>query len=168
MRLRPQLTVHAGKLLSGKGWGEPVYAGADIRRRLITLDSSLLDDPRDFTRILIHEVFHFAWARLGNPARRAFVDLVEREFSSGARGELGWSSQYRKDILRTLRCSRSARLAVDFPHRWRGYVCESFCDSAAWVYSGLHRHDEFTLAARYRQRRAAWFSQLSQKRKVLI
>jgi hypothetical protein len=40
---------------------------------------------------------------------------------------------------------------------WRDYVCESFCDTAAWLYSGVRRHPEFTLAPRFRERRAAWF-----------
>ena len=29
--------------------------------------------------------------------------------------------------------------------RWREYCCESFCDTAAWMYSGVERHEEFTL-----------------------
>ena len=41
--------------------------------------------------------------------------------------------------------------------RWRDYLCESFCDTAAWIYSGVRRHPEYTLAARHRNRRAEWF-----------
>jgi hypothetical protein len=40
----------------------------------------------------------------------------------------------------------------------REYCCESFCDSAAWLYSGIERHAEFTLPARSRRRRQAWFA----------
>ena len=40
---------------------------------------------------------------------------------------------------------------------WRDYLCESFCDTAAWIYSGVRRHPEYTLAARHRDRRAEWF-----------
>ena len=36
---------------------------------------------------------------------------------------------------------------------WRRYVCESFCDTAARVYSQLPEHDEFTLPARAVRRR---------------
>jgi hypothetical protein len=40
---------------------------------------------------------------------------------------------------------------------WRDYLCESFCDSAAWFFADLRRHDEVTLARRHRERRAEWF-----------
>ena len=30
---------------------------------------------------------------------------------------------------------------------WRRYVCESFCDTSAWLCAGLRPHDEYTLAA---------------------
>ena len=41
-------------------------------------------------------------------------------------------------------------------HR-REYCCESFCDTAAWIYSGVRRHEEFTLAGRWRTGRRKWF-----------
>jgi hypothetical protein len=41
--------------------------------------------------------------------------------------------------------------------RWREYCCESFCDTAAWMYSGVRSHPEFTLAPRFRARRRLWF-----------
>jgi hypothetical protein len=41
---------------------------------------------------------------------------------------------------------------------WREYCCESFCDTAAWLYSGVQVHSEFTLAGRYRHRRRVWFA----------
>ncbi|MEP6962265.1 MAG: hypothetical protein ABI995_09305, partial [Acidobacteriota bacterium] len=40
--------------------------------------------------------------------------------------------------------------------KWRHYACESLCDTAAWAYSGLRSHDEFTLAMKERRRRQAW------------
>jgi hypothetical protein len=86
--------------------------------------------------ITVHEIFHFAWARLGNSARRAWAALVEAEVAAHARGELGESS--------------SLKNSPD-------YVCESFCDTAAWLYSGVRRSPHFTLVERWRSRRRAWF-----------
>jgi hypothetical protein len=51
--------------------------------------------------------------------------------------------------------TRSAPLAPT--PAWRRYACESFCDSAAWLFAGLRDHDEFTLALRFRRQRARWF-----------
>lgn len=58
-------------------------------------------------------------------------------------GELGESASFKKALLT--------------PQRWRDYVCESFCDTAAWLYSGVKQHGEFTLARRWREPRKAWF-----------
>ena len=117
-----------------------VFAGCDIKKRNITLDSSLLSNRRDFKRILVHEVFHFVWARLGNPARRSYEAMIAAEFGRNSRGELGWSAQYRKNDLRVIDA------ADRNPRQWREYVCESFCDTSAWVFAGLRSHEEFTLA----------------------
>ena len=131
---------------------EPVHAGTDIPGRIIMLDTDLAAHPSELTRILIHEVFHFAWVRLGNPLRDSYAQLLKDELRRGARGELGWSAEYRKLDL----------LSVASAHpKWREYVCESFCDTAAWRYSKLTKHDEFTLAPRFRQRRERWFAELS-------
>jgi len=97
-------------------------------------------------RIAIHELFHFAWLHLGNPRRASYEALLLAEAEHGARGELGWSAEWRKQ-----RCPAVGSRG------WRDYICESFCDTAAWFYSGLRRHDEFTLGARWRRGRAAWF-----------
>ena len=96
--------------------------------------------PREFPRIFVHELFHFVWLRAGNPRRWSFERVVRGEFRSGARGELGWSAEWRKAALRAGDVRRRSR-------RWREYCCESFCDTAAWLYSGVIRHPEFTLAA---------------------
>jgi hypothetical protein len=128
-----------------------VHAGSFIRKREIVLDQELKRQPQELARILVHELFHFAWVRLGNPARRSYETLVRQEWKQRARGELGWSAESRKRAL-----SRDARRAGDLP-RWRDYLCESFCDTAAWIYSGVRRHPEYTLAARHRNRRAEWF-----------
>jgi hypothetical protein len=128
----------------------PHHAATSIPRRLILLDSQLLRTRHDFERILVHEIFHFAWLRLSNTTRRSWGDLLQSELNSRATGELGWSAEWRKHKLtpadRTLRSPA-----------WRRYACESFCDSAAWLFAGLRHHDEFTLAKLPRRRRQAWF-----------
>ncbi len=126
-------------------------AAASIPRRTIYLDPEVLARRGDFERILIHELFHFAWVRLGNPARRSWERVLAAELDRGVRGELGWSAEWRKDKLAP--SAVRARSAA-----WRRYVCESFCDSAAWMFAGLAEHDEFTLAARPRRRRQGWFA----------
>jgi hypothetical protein len=138
-------------LYSNRPHGQPVYAGSFIRKRQIVLDQELERQPRELARILVHELFHFAWVRLGNPARRSYEALVREEWKKRARGELGWSAESRKREL-----LKGSLRAADSPS-WRDYLCESFCDSAAWIYSGVRRHSEYTLAARHRKRRAEWF-----------
>ena len=77
---------------------------------------------------------------------------MREEWKQRARGELGWSAESRKRVLfERWRCAQPA------PPAWRDYLCESFCDTAAWIYSGVRRHPEYTLAARHRNRRAEWF-----------
>ncbi|MBV8732209.1 MAG: hypothetical protein JO336_20565 [Acidobacteriia bacterium] len=74
-----------------------------------------------------------------------------REHAAGARGELGWSAEWRKRELTEKDVQTRSRL-------WREYCCESFCDTAASIYSGKPEHKEFTLALRYRERRKTWFA----------
>jgi hypothetical protein len=126
------------------------HAASSIPRRLILLDRGLLTDPREFDRILVHELFHFVWVRLSNRVRREWEQQLGREFRGKIAGELGWSAEWRKNDLRPGDV-RSRSL------RWRRYVCESFCDSAAWVYSEVARHPEFTLPPAPRCERRAWF-----------
>ena len=147
MRFLPALSAGSRKLYSNRKVGQPVYAATFIRKRNIVFDRELEHKPKEMTRILAHELFHFAWVKLGNPARRSYEALLRREWKQHARGELGWSAESRKSAL-----PRNPRVA-----KWRAYVCESFCDSAAWLYSGVRRHGEFTLAERHRKRRAQWF-----------
>ena len=125
-------------------------ASTNIRRRVILLDAQVLRRRGDFERILFHEIFHFAWTRCSNAARLDWESTLERELRSGARGELGWSSEWRKAKL--TRADRQRRSP-----RWRRYVCESFCDTAAWIFAGLRRHEEFTLPMVWRRRRKAYF-----------
>jgi hypothetical protein len=156
----PALTADRRHLYSNRPQGQPVLAGAFIRKREIILDRELERQPREMARILVHELFHFAWVRLGNPARRSYEAILRREWKQRARGELGWSAELRKNAL-----WGSSR-----PHHpfWRDYVCESFCDTAAWLYSGVRRHPEYTLAARHRDRRAEWFRAAFQGREIPI
>jgi len=134
-----------------------VHAGSFLRERRIALDCT----RAEFPRIFVHEVGHFIWLRLGNPMRLRYEDLVRAEIASGARGELGWSAEWRKDAL-------DANDAAARTRPWREYCCESFCDTAAWRYSGLERHEEFTLAARWRQKRRAWFTASLENRTLSI
>ncbi|HEY6390938.1 MAG TPA: hypothetical protein VIX89_06660 [Bryobacteraceae bacterium] len=147
IRFLPKLSAGSRKLYSNRNVGQPVFAATFIRKREIVFDQELERKPAEMARILAHELFHFAWVRLGNPARRSYEALLRRERNGHARGELGWSAEYRKLAL-----PRRPPAA-----KWRAYVCESFCDTAAWLYSGIRRHGEFTLAGRHRERRAEWF-----------
>jgi hypothetical protein len=121
-----------------------------MQRREIVLDSELFQQPLELSRIVVHELFHFVWRRMGNGTRRSFEVLLEQEMLRGARGELGWSAEWRKLAL----ASKDHR---DRSRRWREYVCESFCDSAAWFFCGRVRHAEHTLAPLFRRRRHEWF-----------
>jgi hypothetical protein len=136
-----------GKLFSGGSRGSAVHAGSFLRERRIVLDSGLRGRERQ--RILLHELFHFAWIRLSNARRASWTSLIERELAAGARGELGWSAEWRKQAL-------DSHLSPRFR---RDYLAESFCDSAAWRYGSLASHDEFTLTQRWRVKRSAWFDQ---------
>ncbi len=124
-----------------------VHAGSFLRERRIALDCT----RAEFPRIFVHEVTHFIWLRLGNAARLGYEELVRAEIAARARGELGWSAEWRKNALDDGDVAGRSR-------RWREYCCESFCDTAAWLYSGVARHEEFTLGARWRRRRRAWFA----------
>ena len=100
--------------------------------------------------ILVHEIFHFVWPRLGNEARRQFAAILCREWQNRGRGELGESSAVKKTLISLGSPGQHGRL-------WRDYVCESFCDTAAWLYSGISNHEFFSLANRWKQRRKSWF-----------
>jgi hypothetical protein len=98
----------------------------------------------------VHELFHFVWLRVGNPLRHSWEALLTAELAAQAHGELGWSAEWRKAALDPIDLAHRTR-------RWREYCCESFCDTAAWRYSGSRRHPEFTLAAHFRRARRVWF-----------
>jgi hypothetical protein len=162
LRFLPALTADRRRLYSNRPHGQPVYAGSFIRKREIVLDQELEGQPRELARILVHELFHFAWVRLGNPARRSYEALLREEWKRRARGELGWSAESRKRAL------SGPSMRVSGSPFWRDYLCESFCDTAAWIYSGVQRHPEYTLAPRHRNRRAKWFRAVFQRGTIPI
>ena len=141
--------------------GGEVYAGAFLRERRIAFDASIARDRAEFARVFVHEVFHFVWLRLGNARRWSFEALLREELLGRARGDLGWSAEWRKRALQPEDPERRTR-------RWREYVCESFCDTAAWLFSGVHAHREYTLARRFRERRRRWFEQSNLNGKISI
>jgi hypothetical protein len=159
--LRPSLRAWRGKLLTGEGPGTAVHAGAFLRKREIVLDAALLAQPKEAGRILIHEIYHFVWTRLSNAARRSYEVLLSDEIRAGASGELGWSAEWRKNAL----APRDVRTRS---RRWREYVCESFCDTAAWISAGGGRHGEFTLPSIPRRRRRAWFHQTEELGRISL
>jgi hypothetical protein len=134
-----------------------VHAGSFLRERRIRFDCT----RAEFPRILIHELFHFVWLRAGNPVRHAWEAVLRREIESRARGELGWSAEWRKAALAPHDIGRRTL-------RWREYCCEGFCDTAAWLYSGTASHAEFTLASRFRSRRRAWFHKCLEGRQLSV
>ena len=127
-------------------------AGTSIPRRVILLDAEVLARRGDFERILIHELFHFVWVRLSNQRRAAWERVLAEELRTQVKGELGWSAECRKDALARTDTRRRTL-------QWRRYACESFCDTAAWMFGGLRAHDEFTLPASSRRLRRRWFVQ---------
>ena len=126
-------------------------AATHIPHRRILLDSGLLARRGEFERILVHEIFHFVWVRLSNQTRRSWERLLTAELSDRAQGELGWSAEWRKHKL--TRADAGRRTPA-----WRRYVCESFCDTSAWLCAGLRRHEEYTLPAARRNTRRRWFA----------
>jgi hypothetical protein len=143
---KPQLTTYRGQLLSGRpDRGTAVYAASFIRERKVVLEEELLSDPVLLRLILVHEFFHFIWPCLSNSLRSSYARLLESEIKSGARGEIGESSSVRKDAL------------AGGANCWREYVSESFCDTAARLYSGLSSHPTFRLAKRWQRVRSNWF-----------
>ncbi len=139
-----------GKLTSGEGPGTEVYAGSFLRKRRITLDLELLESPAALAKIVTHELFHFVWQRLGNRARRSWEDLLAAELRQRMPGELGWSSESRKLRLAPEDWRRRTR-------RWREYACESFCDTAAWLYCRGASAGRVSLSREARRARREWF-----------
>lgn len=131
--------------------GNPAHAATFIRERVIVLDEELRSDAPEHARILAHEIFHFAWVRLGNPARLEWEAMLRREFGRRIRGEAGWSAEWRKLRLRP----RDVRLRTRL---WREYCCEGFCDTGATWLTGSRV--EMTLPRRILNARIAWLASL--------
>ena len=90
----------------------PHLAATSIPRRLVLLDASVLHRRGEFERILIHEIFHFAWVRLPNATRQSWEEVLITELDRNVPGELGWSAEWRKCKL-----SRSDRRPGLLPSR---------------------------------------------------
>ena len=128
----------------------PHLAATDIPRRCILLDAQVLAQRGEFERILVHEIFHFAWVRLSNQTRWSWESVLKAELAGSRPGELGWSAEWRKHKLTRTDVRRRTPA-------WRRYICESFCDTAAWLCAELRDHDEFTLPGPLRRIRRSWF-----------
>ena len=146
------LSISGRKLLSRGKKGTPVSAASFLLDRKIILDRELLRDASELRRILIHELFHFVWRRIGNNRRAEWDHLLSEEQIAGAKGDLGWSAEWRRNEL------RAADLETKSV-RWREFACETFCDTAAWFYS-TRPHPEHTLQLRFRKPRRQWFRRL--------
>ncbi len=157
----PALRSSQRTLYSGGRVGLEVHAASSIPQRRIWFERALLSNPAELRRIVTHELFHFAWIRLGNGRRREWETLLAAEHTAGGRGELGWSAEWRKRGLQPADVSERTR-------QWREYACESFCDSAAWLLTGARPHDEVTLAPRHARHRAAWIVHLFRETGVSI
>ena len=151
VRFEPLLRISRGRLVTHAATGAEVHAASFLRKRLIVLDSALLDEPRELKRIWIHELYHFVWWRMPPAARASWERLLAREITCRTPGELGWSAESRKQKL-------TARDRRERTRRWREYCCESFCDSAAWLVS-RGRHGEFTLREPHRTARRKWLGE---------
>jgi hypothetical protein len=139
-------------LLSGGQCGAEVHAGSFLRERRIVLDRALLRFPSERNRILAHEIFHFVWWKLNPRLRFAYEGLLHNEIRMRAKGEMGWSSEWRKQRLLPDDWRRRTR-------RLKDYLSESFCDTAAAVLLGLADHEEITLPARVRRSREVWMKE---------
>jgi hypothetical protein len=153
---QPELTAYRGALLSGSPEvGISVHAAAFIRNRQIILEDALLRSPNNLHLILAHEIFHFVWVRLGNSQRKEYGRLLARELKHGVEGELGESASLKKSALTELRFNPN--LSGPKSRHWADYVCESFCDTAAYFYSASVSNAEFRLARSWKAIRRRWF-----------
>lgn len=144
IRFGRELRAHRGKLETGPGLGEEVFAASFLTRREIVLDEALLDDAEELLRIFAHEVYHFVWRRLSNAERgewEAILAAEKRPRHAGLSSELRW-----KDLGER----RAGRV-------WKNYACEAFCDSAAVVFRG---------GVNFSPQRRQWLMSLTKKRSL--
>lgn len=153
MEWRAELRARGHRLETGPGPGQEVHAASYPRQGRLVLDIALRRQPGERARIFVHEIFHFVWPRLANAERWSWEQLLRDELRAGVKGELGWSAEWRKGALRREDVRNRTR-------RWREYACESFCDTAAWMWSGVEKHDEFTLGRAAGKVRRDWIEGL--------
>ena len=139
--------------------GQPAHAATFIRERLIVLDAALKRDAGEHERILLHELFHFVWVRLGNGPRSVWEEMLRAELAGKVRGEAGWSAEWRKAELSDSDIANRSR-------KWREYCCEGFCDTGA-LFAGA-ASNELTLARKRLSVRMAWFRRVFQDRALSI
>jgi hypothetical protein len=152
VEFRPHLRAWRGKLLCGGERGAEVHAGSFLRERRIVLDRALLRNAKERDRILAHEIFHFVWWKLQPVVRAGYREVLRAEFRGRVKGEMGWSSEWRKERLGAEDWHRNTR-------RSKEYFCESFCDTAAAFMLDRADHEEITLPARARGLRRAWMEE---------
>ena len=148
------------------GQRDATHAVSFIPERYVVLNADLFHRRVELGRILYHELCHFLWPRLGNPKRRRFQAHIVRELRTGIRGELGYSSEYRKqNIKSTIRQKLSSAANR---RRTLDYVCESFCDTGSFVLLGNERrkgHSEYSLSRRaLRERLSLWSEMVLDRR----
>jgi hypothetical protein len=152
---QPELTACRGKLLSGSpDRGHAVHAASFLLERQIVLERRLLSQADELRLILTHELFHFVWRKLSNNRRAEYESLIRREHRDRARGELGESSSVAQEALTDDDWAFRSK-------RWKDYVCESFCDTAAWLYAGVTSSEHFRLANKWKNVRVRWLASLS-------
>lgn len=143
---------------------DAAHAAAFIPHRYLLLGDPLFSRPAELGRILYHELCHFAWPRLAK-GRHEYEAALRSEIEAGAQGELGYSAELAR---RAVRFGSKAVLNGSTPAQraWRHYLCESFCDTGAFVLlrAAGHRrrhHSEWTLEARFIGTRVdAWWRAL--------
>jgi hypothetical protein len=137
------------------------HAVSFIPERYVVLNADLFRRRIELGRILYHELCHFIWPRLGNPKRRRFEAHIAGELRDGVRGELGYSSEYRKENIKVATGRRHSTAANR--KRKLEYVCESFCDTGSFVLLGRKRrkqHSEYSLSRRALRQRVDLWSEL--------
>ena len=119
---RPRVIAYRGRLVAEATpqRGADVHAASFVPQRIIVLEEALLSCPEMFRLILVHELFHFVWPRLGNGARAAFSQAIRNEVEAKARGELGESASVKKpratpDWFVTRNASAPRRFAARTP-----------------------------------------------------
>ena len=76
--------------------------------------------------------------------------VIRKEFDHDVLGELGWSAESMK--LQLTKSDRKKRT-----RRWKDYLCESFCDTAGWLFGSARQYSEMTLGREERDARRRWF-----------